>query len=118
MLASSQHTYHPSSSPHANPFTPQISSPLKPLSPNVYGRSPSIYMSFPEAQHAVEGEQQKPVRPKWESRSKEVKRAPRVERDELKERRRGMFLRKVREGREERRWEGRGEDVGSSSDIA
>lgn len=40
-----------------------------------------------------------------------VKKAPSPKQDELKERRRSMFLRKVREGREDRRFEARGEDV-------
>lgn len=40
-----------------------------------------------------------------------VKRAPIPRADELKERRRSLFLKKVQEGREERRFEGRGEDV-------
>lgn len=40
-----------------------------------------------------------------------VKKAPSPKSDELKERRRNMFLRKVREGRDEKRFESRGEDV-------
>ena len=42
---------------------------------------------------------------------RQVKKAPVLKQDELKERRRGMFLRKVREDREEKRFESRGEDV-------
>lgn len=45
----------------------------------------------------------------WSKRP--VKKAPSPKQEELKERRRRMFLRKVKEGREERRWENRGEDV-------
>ena len=44
-----------------------------------------------------------------------VKKAPSPKHDELKERRRGMFLKKVQEGREARRFEARGEDVCYSS---
>jgi hypothetical protein len=40
-----------------------------------------------------------------------IKRAPTVSQDALTERRRGMFLRKVREGREDKRFERHGEDV-------
>ena len=40
-----------------------------------------------------------------------IKRAPVVSQDALKERRRGMFLKKVREGREDKRFEKHGEDV-------
>lgn len=40
-----------------------------------------------------------------------VKKAPTPRQDDLRERRRGQFLKKVREGREDRRFEARGEDV-------
>lgn len=40
-----------------------------------------------------------------------VKKAPSPKHDDLKERRRSMFLKKVKEGREDRRFEARGEDV-------
>lgn len=40
-----------------------------------------------------------------------IKKAPVVSQDALKERRRGMFLKKVREGRENKRFEKHGEDV-------
>jgi len=40
-----------------------------------------------------------------------IKRAPTVSQDALTERRRGMFLKKVREGREDKRFERHGEDV-------
>jgi hypothetical protein len=39
------------------------------------------------------------------------KKAPSPKQDELKERRRNMFLRSVRENREDKRFEKRGEDV-------
>ncbi len=44
-----------------------------------------------------------------------VRKAPSPRQDDLKERRRSMFLRKITDGREERRFESRGEDVGTSS---
>ena len=40
-----------------------------------------------------------------------VKKAPSPKQDVLKERRRNIFLRKVKDGREEKRYEARGEDV-------
>lgn len=40
-----------------------------------------------------------------------VKKAPSPKQDELKERRRSMFLKKVRDGRDDKRFEARGEDV-------
>ena len=40
-----------------------------------------------------------------------VKKAPSPKQDELKERRRKLFLKKVQDGREEKRYEVRGEDV-------
>ena len=43
---------------------------------------------------------------------REVRKAKVPKQDELKEKRRHMFLRKVKEGREDKRWESRGEDVG------
>ena len=43
-----------------------------------------------------------------------VKRAKVPKQDELKERRRSMFLKKVEEEREERRFERRGEDVSAA----
>lgn len=42
---------------------------------------------------------------------REVRKAKVPKQDELKEKRRHMFLRKVKEGREDKRWESRGEDV-------
>lgn len=46
-----------------------------------------------------------------------VKKAPSPKQDELKERRRGMFLKKVKEGREDKRFEARGEDVRHSAGV-
>lgn len=47
-----------------------------------------------------------------------IKRAPAVSQDALKERRRGMFLKKVREGREDKRFQSHGEDVSTEETIA
>ena len=40
-----------------------------------------------------------------------VKKAPSPKQDELKEQRRKLFLKKVQDGRDEKRFEARGEDV-------
>ncbi|KAK5110147.1 hypothetical protein LTR62_006281 [Meristemomyces frigidus] len=49
---------------------------------------------------------------KWEKYSKRsVKKAPSPKPDEVREKRRGIFLKKVREGREDKRYEQRGEDI-------
>lgn len=53
--------------------------------------------------------QQRPDRLAYSKR--EIKKAPAASQDALKDKRRGMFLRKVREGREDKRFEARGEDV-------
>ncbi|KAK4541240.1 hypothetical protein LTR36_008156 [Oleoguttula mirabilis] len=105
MLASSRCT---DCSTHA--FLPNVPSPLSPRSANIYGRRP-LHMSS----DAVMREERKSAptsrfAPPPPQRAV-VKKAPVVRQDELKERRRGMFMRKVREGREEKRWESRGEDM-------
>ena len=40
-----------------------------------------------------------------------IKKAPSAKPDELKERRRSLFLQKVKDEREDKRWEARGDDV-------
>lgn len=45
------------------------------------------------------------------SQRQNVKSAPKLSTERLLTQRRGAFLRKVKEGREDRRWEHRGEDV-------
>lgn len=89
-------------------FLPKIPSPLSPRSANIYGGSGNpqqpIFMS--------DGQSQQSKPPEHVPYSKRaIKRAPAVSQDALKERRRGMFLKKVREGREDKRFERHGEDV-------
>ena len=47
-----------------------------------------------------------------------VKKAPSPKQDELKEWRRDIFLKKVKQGREDKRFETRGEDVRYKSNLA
>ncbi|KAK5127627.1 hypothetical protein LTR85_006968 [Meristemomyces frigidus] len=87
-------------------FLPTVPSPLSPRSTNIYGRRP-LYMSS----DAVTKEERKIAPTRFTPQRPTVKKAPVPKQDELKERRRSMFLKKVREGREEKRWESRGEDM-------
>ena len=61
------------------------------------------------ADEPAKPQQQRPDRLAYSKR--DIKKAPAASQDALKDKRRGMFLRKVREGREDRRFEARGEDV-------
>lgn len=86
-------------------FLPKIPSPLSPRSANIYGgarQQQPIFMT-----DDLNKQQNSPV--PYSKRA--IKRAPVVSQDALKERRRGMFLKKVREGREDKRFEKHGEDV-------
>lgn len=56
--------------------------------------------------------QERTVRPAYSKRA--IKKAPTQSQDALKDKRRGMFLKKVREGRERGREERMGEDVSCS----
>ncbi|KXT18302.1 hypothetical protein AC579_2883 [Pseudocercospora musae] len=119
----------PSSSP--NYYTPTHSSPLSPLSTNIYGRPRHMSNSTTNASQksAINQPQQpgaqenKPIqnnntttpnfqfctqRRPFSQRS--IKRAPTSNPDIFKEKRRSNFLRKVSNQREERRYEARGED--------
>ena len=90
---------------HQREFLPKIPSPLSPRSANIHGNGTTrpIFMS---------DDLNKPQSPSPVPYAKRViKRAPVVSQDALKERRRGMFLKKVREGREDKRFEKHGEDV-------
>lgn len=91
----------PSSSPHA--FLPAIPSPLSPRSANIYGRNQRHFMSDPPKSH-----NDNDATP-FSKRA--VRKAPTPIPDALREKRRGMFLRKVEESRQDRRFESRGEDV-------
>lgn len=101
--------------PHA--FLPHVPSPLSPRSANIYGVRSSTPSSFyMSGENAVsEGRkwvsEQPPVVGFTTKPKREVRRAKVPGQDELTKRRRALFLRKVGEGREERRWESRGEDV-------
>ena len=95
----------PSSSYHQREFLPKIPSPLSPRSANIHGNGSArpIFMS---------DDLNKPQSPSPVPYAKRaIKRAPVVSQDALKERRRGIFLKKVREGREDKRFERHGEDV-------
>ncbi|KAK5138360.1 hypothetical protein LTR08_003421 [Meristemomyces frigidus] len=98
----------PSSSPHAS-HLPPTPSPLSPRSANIYGRRP-VPMSS-DAATEKEGLQCRPPMRFTTAPVRPAKKALVPGQDELKERRRGMFLRKVKEGREDKRWESRGEDM-------
>ncbi|EMC97720.1 hypothetical protein BAUCODRAFT_147761 [Baudoinia panamericana UAMH 10762] len=109
MFASHYHADHSTQT-----FLPRIPSPLSPISANsqIHGRysSPSSYMSDASSEKTrpqTRGKQG------WSKRAANLKKAPSSlsKSDELKERRRRMFLQKVRDGREEGRWERRGEDI-------
>jgi len=63
-------------------------------------------------EEAVDREERKLQPAKFTTQPKrEVRKAKVPKQDELKEKRRHMFLRKVKEGREDKRWESRGEDI-------
>lgn len=105
MLASPFYTQ-PTTYNYQREFLPKIPSPLSPRSANIYGgarqQQQPIFMSDDSNK-----QQNSPV--PYSKRA--IKRAPTVSQDALKERRRGMFLKKVREGREDKRFEKHGEDV-------
>lgn len=104
MLASPFYTQTPTY--HQREFLPKIPSPLSPRSANIQsnGSTRPIFMSSDDL-----NKPQSPSPVPYAKRA--IKRAPVVSQDALKERRRGMFLKKVREGREDKRFEKHGEDV-------
>jgi len=88
-------------------FLPTIPSPLSPRSANIHGRHQSSFMSKEQPQQKGD-----PVgSPNQPFAKRVVQKAPVPKQNELKERRRGMFLKKIQEGREDRRYASRGEDV-------
>ncbi|CZT20232.1 uncharacterized protein RCC_06089 [Ramularia collo-cygni] len=102
----------PSSSPHQyNPFLPTHSSPLARDarratfnfamndSSNTTIHASSSHGAYTFGQQSNTDQRQNP------------KAAPKISTERLGRQRTGAFLRKVREGREERRWETRGEDI-------
>ena len=111
MLATPQHRHHPHT--HELSFLPKIPSPLSPRrsssSSNAQTHGPPPQRP-PQPIFTMSANPQ-PQQSQVPYSQRAIKRAPAVSQDALKERRRGMFLRKVREGREESRWGRRGEDV-------
>ncbi|KAK0347665.1 hypothetical protein LTR91_000765 [Friedmanniomyces endolithicus] len=98
-------------------FHPPISSPLSPRSANIHGRHPA-YMSSPDNKtHARTLPQSENHSASYQlsgnqgSAKRAPKKAPSPRQDDLRETRRRLFLRNVREGREDKRWEHRGEDI-------
>lgn len=116
MLAFQHPQQHYMSSAH-NAFLPPIPSPLSPRSANVGTRTLRFSMSTSnlDQENAKVNANTSASEPKCEKpvpfSKRTVKKAPSPTQDELKERRRRNFLRKVEEGREGRRFESRGEDV-------
>lgn len=112
--------YTPSSSPHA--FLPTIPSPLSPRSANIYGPSstrhhhamnqptdqkPNAAFTFDKSSLTSNSSAKNNV----PFSQRPIKRAPAPKQDELKDRRRNAFLRKVQNNRENKRYEARGEDI-------
>ena len=90
-----------------NAFLPTIPSPLSPRSANVPTKP---FMSAQKADASnTNGQDVKEKTVPFPKRP--TKKAPTPTQNELKTQRRKLFLRKVAEGREEGRWERRGEDV-------
>ena len=88
-----------SSQPHK--FLPSVPSPLSPRRANVKSSSTSFW----SPQHASNQQSHVPFS------SRPVKAAPVPRSDALRERRRDMFLRKVRQARDENKWDSRIDDV-------
>lgn len=107
-------------------FLPKIPSPLSPRSANINGSVSSSNGNRPHQPNFMNSANSDASTTKPQNSSfsfsapaqqplpyskRAIKRAPTVSQDALTERRRGMFLRKVREGREDKRFERHGEDV-------
>ncbi|WPG98271.1 pentatricopeptide repeat-containing protein, chloroplastic [Acrodontium crateriforme] len=95
-------------------FLPPVPSPLSPRSINVYGRRSLGFMSSPD--HKLTSDRNPPQTRARDDSSipfakRPVKKAPSTKQNELQERRRGLFLKKVRDGRDDKRFEARGEDM-------
>jgi hypothetical protein len=93
-------------------FLPKIPSPLSPRSANIHGNG-STHAQQPIFMTGTENPSDKSQTSlsALPYAKRAIKKAPVVSQDALKERRRGMFLKKVREGREDKRFERHGEDV-------
>ena len=103
-------------------FLPKIPSPLSPRSANINGSASSSNGYRQQQPNLMSSENDASTKQPQSSftfnapallpySKRAIKRAPAVSQDALTERRRGMFLKKVREGREDRRFERHGEDV-------
>jgi hypothetical protein len=92
-----------------NAFLPTVPSPLSPRSANVAAkpRRTGIFMSSSDQENASDNSTQQPIA----FSKRPVKKAPSPKQDELKERRRRNFLKKVSNSRDDKRFEHRGEDV-------
>lgn len=86
---------------------PRRPSPLSPRSANARPRFPAPFMSAPSDAKPDAPFSRRPVRanPAMQSR------------DAAKEKRRDMFLKRVQQDREDRRWEVRGEQVGNPPSV-
>jgi hypothetical protein len=107
MLATSNFGSTPSQ-PHK--FLPSVPSPLSPRRANVKSPSTSFWsfetsMATSAPQNASNQQSHVPFS------SRPVKAAPVPRSDALRERRRDMFLRKVRQARDENKWDSRIDDV-------
>lgn len=114
MLATSPFHTPTSSPPFA--FLPEHPSPLSPRSANIHGPRRVGSMSSPTTPataHAKQGiaDQENNSSGRVPFSKRAVKKPPGPKSDELKERRRDLFLKKVKQGREDKRFETRGEDV-------
>lgn len=97
-----------SSQPHK--FLPSVPSPLSPRRANVKSPSTSFW-SF-DTSMATSAPQQAPNQQSHVPfSSRPVKAAPIPRSDALRERRRDMFLRKVRQSRDDNKWDSRIDDV-------
>jgi hypothetical protein len=106
-------------------FLPKIPSPLSPRSANIHGSASSNNGNRSQQPNFMSSENDATTKNPQSSftfnaapataplpySKRAIKRAPAVSQDALTERRRGMFLKKVREGREDKRFERHGEDV-------
>jgi hypothetical protein len=107
MLATSNFGSTPSQS---HKFLPSVPSPLSPRRANVKSPSTSFWsfdtsMATSAPQNASNQQSHVPFS------SRPVKAAPVPRSDALRERRRDMFLRKVRQARDENKWDSRIDDV-------
>ncbi|KAK4951451.1 hypothetical protein LTR10_010426 [Elasticomyces elasticus] len=91
--------YHASQSTNPFAFRPPVSSPISPRDANI--QTPFM-SSSPD---------HKPAQPAFLSTRRTVRKPPTPKQDDLKETRRRLFLRNVREKREDQRWAQRGEDI-------